>query len=226
MLLDENINRNYCNFLDNNKNMKNYNKINCEENKNNFVREKSEYYTPYSYDKLFWCFYKIKNEYWDEKESFKIEKEFKIECIEKLRKNKNELKPYKLTLHSIENDLLNERKISVKCLIALCVLHKINLLYIFDNKYYELSNDSLDNTKNIFVINNINNNDSLLLIKKDLDYYRNNFYCIDNINKPLKAISGYNVKELELIAKKLQIMESSIGNKNKKDLYQIISEKF
>ena len=226
MLTEDNINKNYCNFLHNNENMKNYNKKNEKYNKDNFFREKKEYYVPYSNDKLFWCFYKIINESWDENENFRIEKEFKIDCIEKLRKNKNYLKPYKLTLSTIENDLLNERKITFKTLVALCILYKINLIYTFNNKYYELNNDSLDNINNIHVISNINDKDSLLLIKKDLDYYRNNFYCIENINKPLKAISGYTIKELELMAKKLQIIEDDIKNKNKKDLYQKISEKF
>ena len=46
-------------------------------------------------------------------------------------------------------------------------------LFISHNKYYELNNDSLDNTNNIYVISNINDKDSLLIIKKDLDYYRN-----------------------------------------------------
>lgn len=227
MLTEDNINKNYCNFLHNNENMKNYNKKNEKyNNKDNNSREKTEYYLPYSTDKLFWCFYKIINESWDENENFRIEKEFKIDCIEKLRKNKNDLKPYKLTLTTIENDLLNERKITLKTLVALCILYKINLIYTFNNKYYELNNDSLDNINNIHVISNINDKDSLLLIKKDLDYYRNNFYCIENINKPLKAISGYTIKELELMAKKLQIIEDDIKNKNKKDLYQKISEKF
>lgn len=227
MLTEDNINKNYCNFLHNNDNMKNYNKKNQKyNNRDDYCREKREYYVPYSNDKLFWCFYKIINESWDENENFRIEKEFKIDCIEKLRKNKNDLKPYKLTLSTIENDLLNERKITLKTLIALCILYKINLIYTFNNKYYEINNDSLDNSNNIYVISNINDKDSLLLIKKDLDYYRNNFYCIENINKPLKAISGYTIKELELMAKKLQIIESDIKNKNKKDLYQKISEKF
>jgi len=227
MLTEDNINKNYCNFLHNNENMKNYNKKNEKyNNKDNNSREKTEYYLPYSNDKLFWCFYKIINESWDENENFRIEKEFKIDCIEKLRKNKNDLKPYKLTLTTIENDLLNERKITLKTLVALCILYKINLIYTFNNKYYELNNESLDNINNIHVISNINDKDSLLLIKKDLDYYRNNFYCIENINKPLKAISGYTIKELELMAKKLQIIEDDIKNINKKDLYQKISEKF
>jgi hypothetical protein len=227
MLTEDNINKNYCNFLHNNENMKNYNKKNEKyNNKDNNSREKTEYYLPYSTDKLFWCFYKIINESWDENENFRIEKEFKIDCIEKLRKNKNDLKPYKLTLTTIENDLLNERKITLKTLVALSILYKINLIYTFNNKYYELNNESLDNINNIHVISNINDKDSLLLIKKDLDYYRNNFYCIENINKPLKAISGYTIKELELMAKKLQIIEDDIKNINKKDLYQKISEKF
>ena len=220
MLTSDNISKNYCNFFDINNDMKNYNKKNIQ---NKRYSEREEYYTPYSNDKLFWCFYKIVNELWDGRENFKLEKDFKIQCIEKLRANKNDIKPYKITLSFIESDLLNENKISLKTLTALCILYKINLIYTINNKYYEINNDSLDRKEPTFLISNINGKDSLLLIEKDLDYYRNNFYCIENINKPLKSISSYTVKELHVIAKKLQI---NFEVKNKNELYQLISEKF
>jgi len=249
MLTEENINKNYCNFLnkssininknykkDNDKKRDNNNKtnnININNNRNNnrnnsrncsIYSDNKEYYIPYSEDKLFWCFYKIINDLWDENETFKLEKEFKISCIEKLRKIKNDLKPYKLTVTHIENDLLNEKKISLKTLIALSILYKINLIYTKNYTYYEINNNSLDDNSETFLINNINNSECLVLVKKDLDYYRNNYFCIENINKPLKAISGYTIKELELIAKKLQINIDNI--KIKKDIYQKIVEKF
>ena len=235
MLTEKNINKNYCNFL--NKSSininRNYNKvylINRNNNNRNIIRncsissENKEYYIPYSEDKLFWCFYKIINDMWDKNESFKLEKEFKIECIEKFRKIKNDLKPHKLVLSHIENDLLNEKKISLKTLISLSILYKINLIYTKNYTYYEINNNSLDDNSETFLINNINNSECLVLVKKDLDYYRNNYFCIENINKPIKAISGYTIKELELIAKKLQINIDNI--KIKKDIYQKIVEKF
>ena len=71
---------------------------------------------PHNVDTLFWCFYIILNgeHSYALDNSFKKEKEFKIECIEKLRKIKSELKAFKLRLNEIENELLNEKKITIK----------------------------------------------------------------------------------------------------------------
>jgi hypothetical protein len=44
-----------------------------------------------------------------------FEKNIKIEYVEKLRKEKQQIKPYKFaSLHNIENDLVNENKIDLK----------------------------------------------------------------------------------------------------------------
>ena len=47
---------------------------------------KNKVFTPYQKDKLFWCFYKIINESWDENENFRIEKEFKIDVTNEIKK--------------------------------------------------------------------------------------------------------------------------------------------
>ena len=223
MLLDKNINKNICNFLNNN--VKNY-------NTNNFIKKndhqqnniKKEYFIPFSKDKMFWCFYKIIHPFWDENENFKLEKDFKISCIEKLRNNKQLIKSYRITLSYLENDLLNEKMISIKTLFGLAILFKINLMYVFDNKFFELNFNSSDINNDTFLIIKKDNKDSLFIGNKDLDYYRNNFYYIENINKPLKSISSYTLKDLEVISKKLQIDISNIKLKN--DYYQLIIEKF
>lgn len=221
MLLEKNINKNMCNFLNNS--VKNYNKKDYNFKCNNNLINK-EYYIPYSKDKMFWCLYKIIDPLWDENENFKLEKDFKINCIEKFRKNKNIIKPYKITLSYVENDLLNEKTISLKTLISLCVLFKINLMYVFNKKFFEINTNSSEEIKDTFLIIKKDEKDSLFLGNKDLDYYRNNYFSIENINKPFKSISSYGVKDLELIAKKLDIDITNV--KLKKDLYQLISEKF
>ena len=50
-------------------------------------------------------------------------------------------KAMKLKLNCIENELLNEKKIGLKTLIALCLLYNKNLMYICKNKYFEIIND-------------------------------------------------------------------------------------
>ena len=170
-------------------------------------------------DQLFWCFYAIINDDYDYMDSsFKKEKEFKIECIEKLRKIKATLRPLKLSLNAIEDELLNQKKITIKGLIALCLLYQKNVMYVWDRKYYEFINNS-DEDINIF-INKENITHSSCL--KKANFYRENYWEIKNIDKPLKSITGYSRDELITIAKKLDILEIP---KNKKEIYEKILEK-
>lgn len=205
---------------------KNYTKVKpINRSLNNIKDDKSDYYIPHGCDKLFWCFYKLVTPEWDHNNcNFKLEKDFKISCIEKLRMIKPELKIYKITLSHVENDLLNEKKIGLQTLLALCVLYKINLLYTWNHKYIEINSESIENTV-VYIINNINNVDCLPLNEDDtkVGYYRENYLYIANPNKPIKAVSAYNIKELTLIAKKLEINTNNLTNK--KDIYEKILEK-
>lgn len=195
-------------------NIKNKVKNNNIEKSKNFLFE----------DILFSCFFNILNQNFDYelKNRFKLENEFKINAISKLRDIKPKLKAIKLGLNSIENELLNEKSISLKTLIALCLLYNKNLMYVCKNKYYEIVND---NENKINLIIKENNNYELLENYENhiIQHYRDNYFQIENIEKPLKALTSYKKEELELICKKLQIKD--ITNKsNKKEMYQKISE--
>jgi len=174
-------------------------------------------------DKLFWSFYILvygEHDY-EIDHSFKKEKDFKIESIEQLRKIKSELKGMKLRLNEIEDELLNCNKITIKSLIALCLLHKINLLYGWNRKYFELVNDP---AKNVNIIMNDGNNINIIDAQNKLEYYRDNYWCIDNIMKPLKAITSYSKDELFIIINKLEIKDVTLKN-TKKAMYELILEK-
>ena len=176
-------------------------------------------------DKLFWCFFIIlKGEHeYEIYNSFKKEKEFKIECIEKLRGIKSKLKALKLRLTVIENELLNEKKISIKSLVALCILYNKNILYVWNRKYFEIINNA---DENINIIINENGED---VISDDtsnikINYYKDNYWQIENIEKPLKTMTGYTKDELFIITQKLDIKEMTI-KKTKKEMYEKILEK-
>ena len=176
-------------------------------------------------DKLFWCFFIILNgehEY-EFDNSFKREKDFKIECIEKLRKIKSELKAFGLRLNEIENELLNEKKISIKSLVALCFLYKKNILYVWDRKYFEIINNS---DEKINIITNENREDTVVddISLTQIDFYKDNYWQITSIAKPLKAITSYTKPELLIITQKLDIKDMTI-KKTKKELYEKILEK-
>ena len=105
----------YLKFLEN----KNFNKKETEnkcslEEKN---KTKNRYITPIQKDKLFWCFYILYHSYDDYKiiqnNHFTIEKDFKINFVEIIRKNKGLLKQYGLKKADVENQLINDKEISL-----------------------------------------------------------------------------------------------------------------
>ena len=173
-------------------------------------------------DSLFWCFFIIlkgEQEY-EINHSFQREKEFKIESIEKLRAIKSELKAFKLRLTEIENELLYEKKITIKTLVALCLLHKTNIMYIWKRNYFEIINNP-DKTLNIIMNEKGENIISEDTNPEKIQYYREKYWCIENINKPLKAITSYTRDELITIVDKLEIKDIS-AKKTKKEMYEKI----
>ena len=176
-------------------------------------------------DTLFWKFYIIlygEHEY-EMNNSFKTEKEFKIACVEQLRFLKSELKAMKLRISEIEDELANQKKITKKGLVALCLLYKVNILYVWNRKYFEIIND---NTKEVHVINNDgdgNNPKIVELTPIQIEVYRETYWCIENIEKPLKAVTSYSKDELMAIIVKLDAKDLTLKN-TKKDMYQRILE--
>ncbi len=68
--------------------------------------------------------------------------------------------------------------------------------------------------------------------KDNLDDFRNKYYKVDNLSKPIKSMSAYKTQELVDICNKLGI-ETTITsennnpkNKSKKDLYEAIIKYF
>ena len=196
---------------------------------------------PREKDSLFWCFYIMKyGEATYEMNDFKnliVEKKIKIEYVEKLRKEKQLLKTYKFaTLTHIENQLANEQRIDINTFLTLCVLENLNVFYISKNTYYELlMNDTsvihlikkgFDNG-NKYVANfgyKIENKES-----EEITKYINEFYKIDNIDKPIKSVSAYKVQELIDFCIKLTIEtvnNETKKNKNKNELYESLIQYF
>ena len=187
---------------------------------------KNELFTPYNKDKLFWCFFIILKGHevyeLNRSNAFTIEKEMKISAVEKLKSIKDKLKELKLKRTELEDEFVNKQVISVKGLTALCLIYDISITYIFGRKFCEI-NPAVEN-KHI-IIQNAKKEDSL--------QYGNNFdnkdeyWFIENIQKPLNAPSAYTIKDLQTICECLQIDINTTVNektklKNKKQLYEEI----
>jgi hypothetical protein len=212
---------------------------NIDKNKDKDKDKDKDFFIPDKEDKLFWCFY-ILTYGFDKYEfiknnSFKFEKDFKIKTIEEMRKQKDLLKAFKIKNTIVENELLNDKVISIKTLNLLALIYKQNFVYISGRTYLLInySNDEkIYDTKNIIIKDGKDykiyyNSDIIELnerIKKDLDDITNNYWKVEDINKFIRAISAYTISQLNEIATKLNISIINELNKKKtkKELYDEI----
>ena len=197
-------------------------------------------------DKLFWVFYKLLKNFdnvdLENINAFKTMKDFKIDCVEKVRAQKNILKEFKIQRMLVEDDLTNNDKICFKTFHALCVLHLINVIVIRDNNTYcilctnndekviNIQNYKLIRISNVKISTMFNNFDVLLDVsttEEELQTILKTYYNIENIEKPVKAFSSYNLNDLCTIANKLNIIiyDEHGKKKKKQELYEDILKK-
>lgn len=194
------------------------------EKKKSSVNINNNIFFPREKDKLFWCLYIILNgmDLYEMKNNyFTIEKEMKYKWVETLRTRKDLYKMLKITKGNVEGELANDSKISLNTLRLLCHLHEINIFYIDNKKFYEiLTSDE----KPIYVIEKIDKNYGLKqkVSTENIEYYRNNYWKLENLDKPLRAISYYKSNDLKEICKKLGIICDKLTKNN---MYEEILKK-
>jgi hypothetical protein len=191
-------------------------------------KEKPALFIPREKDTLFWCFYVMKHgdvkyEMLEHK-NILTEKKIKIEYVEKIRKEKQTVKTYKFaTLTHIENNLANENQLDVKTFLTLCAVENLNVLFVKNKTYYELLMNDSNELHIVHVLQNYKygheiNPTGATQIKTTL-------YQLDNIDKPIKSMSGYKLSELVEICEKLAldiINKETNKSKGKKELYEAI----
>ena len=162
---------------------------------------------PRQRDMLFWSFYIFLNDtncYDMTSNYFTTEKECKYKWIEEFRCRKELFKPIKVSRNAVEDELANANTISMITIKALCHLKNVNVFYIDSKKYYEII---VNEDSPIHVIEKI---DGKYGIKQKtnidkIEYYRNHYWKMENLDKPLKAISSYKSEQLKDICKRLNI---------------------
>jgi hypothetical protein len=177
-------------------------------NKNIFI--------PSDSDSLFWCLYIIKNGISNYTQltnrNMIVEKKMKIDYVERLRKEKQLIKQYKFdTITNTENMLANETRIDINTFLTLCVLGCLNIFFIKKNTYFELN---MNDSNKIYIIKYISEKDKYGFEetnKDNLDDFRNKYYKVDNMSKPIKSMSGYKTQELVDICNKLGIETSVVS---------------
>jgi hypothetical protein len=200
-------------------------------------KKEAKPFTPFQKDKLFWCFFIILKGY-DEYEinrsnSFSLEKQIKIEAVEKLKSIKEQLKDLKLKRTELEDELVNKQMITMKGLCALCLVHNVSITYVFGRKYCEIlsgpaslapattTTSNNNNNKKGIIIQNEKKEDSLKWTSNELNdsndfltKLQEEYWLIENIQKPLKAPSAYTLPELQTICQKL-LIETQCPEKEK-----------
>lgn len=214
------------------KNMSNISIITNEimSNKPNIVVPKKNMTTvhdiffPKQRDQLFWCFYVILHgqiEYDMLTSFFTLEKETKYKWIEVFRGRKELFKPIKVSRNVVEDELANAKAITMATVKALCHLNDVNVFYVDDKKYYEITTNS---EKPFYLIEKVDGRYGLkekIPIEK-VEYYREHYWKLENLDKPLKAVSSYKADELKDICKRLHIDSS---NMTKPKMYEKILSK-
>ena len=100
----------------------------------------------------------------------------------------------------------------------------INIIVINKNTYFELKSDSTSTSENTHVIHKQGFNRFKIELKTDENIrnnYRNTYFQIVNIEKPLLSVSSYKLGELQEFCKKLQL-NTDLGLKKKQDLYNLL----
>ena len=190
----------------------------------------NDFFIPQEKDSLFWCWviftygfseYEILKEH-----IFTTEKEYKINFVDKVRKNKKLLKTMKVKITQMEGHLANDPILSIHYLESMLNIDNYNFIYMSDKIYYEKIHH--EGNKNC-VIKYFTKEDKygIFLEESKLQIYKDKLFVVDSIIKPIKGISSYKVQELKDICKKLKIdiMKTPTKSKPKKILYQLIMEK-
>ena len=200
---------------------------------NKVVKDKEKYikpalFIPREKDTLFWCFYVMK--YGDVKyemleyKNILTEKKLKIEYVEKIRKEKQTVKTYKFaTLTHIENNLANENQLDVKTFLTLCAVENLNVLFVKNKTYYELLMNDSNELHIVHLLQNYKYGHEIN--PTGASQIKTTLYQLDNIDKPIKSMSGYKLSELVEICEKLAldiINKETNKSKGKKELYEAI----
>jgi hypothetical protein len=170
---------------------------------------------------------------------------FKFALVELLRENKPVLKANKLKLNALEESLVHKPFIGLETLQAIALCKNLSVCIVQDRKYYEVANGSSGGGGGGgggggtgFIIEKIKGKYVLYMSPNRitagyLNYVRKNYWLMENISAPIRAISAYKLQDLIDICSKLNlpvvnIIPGKFGSmgtekrKTKPDLYEAI----
>ena len=177
---------------------------------------------------LFWCwniFHNGLNNYYSSMNNiYQEEQNERISYIDLIRKNKEKEKEIKMRRSVIENNIVHEPNLSFNSILTLTHLFDYNFIYLTDKLYFEKISDPTNKT---CIIKKTDNKYGIWLNDfKDFDILaeEKKRFRVENIEKPLKAISNYKKPQLEEICKNLKIKLNTEKKITKQLLYAAIQE--
>lgn len=212
-----------------NNNFYNQSKKKEKQQKNTTIKKNTQYFTPDLHDTLFWCFYIIHFSFEEyqllSQSGFKEEKNFKMKFVKLLHDNKELLKQHKLKYINLENNIINDKKISIISLYALLLYYKYNAVIVIDKVYYFFQNSDDEKYSYIEYKDNryhIHYDCSLAKIQ----YTKDNLVKIDPLKNSLYAPSYYKVGDLVTMYKKLGCIPFDKNGKIKKkeEIYNLVKD--
>lgn len=195
---------------------------------------KDTMYRPKQHDSLFWCFYILKNGFFNyemeiNNQYFVVEKKEKYKYIELIRHQKHILKLHKIKpFTEIEDDLANKPAISIKTFFALCALENINVMLVNKRKIFELLCSDIDEQHPLHIVHRTKEHAIELDPTEDsITKYRDTYFKVSGFEATLKGIGSYKVDELINLCKQLDI-DINKGTKKltKKDIYEMLVMNF
>jgi len=212
--------------------------------KNIIIKEEKEHkkenkikrFVPRKNDTLFWIFYIIMNGFSEYEligsNDFEIEQTEKYKYIDFLRKEecKQLLKKHKFTKikEDIENELGHTSRIGHKTFFALCICYKINVVFIYRKRRYQIHSSDNDTVHVIHQYDPpIENPHGRFKYAYEFEpviekYKSEEYFNWENIDKPLRCMSYYKVKDLLDICILLKLKEEDYNKLNKQELYEFI----
>lgn len=183
--------------------------------------EKGGLFVPKEHDTLFWCFYRMHHGELDyDMLAHKNEvtsSRLKIELVDQVRAHKPLLKSLKLD--NVEQNLVHDTRITPKTFLALCAIHKLNVVFVRNRAMIEQW--STEGGQVFVVMQHGHQFGYKVATLSDLDALRAQNMVVEHLDKPLKAISGYTLADLTAKAEKLGVTLDA--KPTKQALYETIA---
>jgi hypothetical protein len=150
-----------------------------------------------------------------------------MKFIEDIKRNKGFLRENKLRFHDIEASLLYDEDISLSTFKALVLFYKINVVYIWNNKYYIFEGN--EETHMFHIIRKMRKNGNCYTTEHDfakesiLEKELLGKLFMEDTRTQLKSVSSYKLNELKMMAEILGIGLDK--KKTKQVLYEEINSK-